>query len=965
MKKSTAFCCALASFLLANFAMFSPRAAAQGAALQELSPIHAGLLMLHFSEGSVRFHGLGELAAADRAYRYPLNVAQAGQPARYAISSPDDANYASLRQPVQVGRKSKGKAFSGRWPDYPVVREHFLYLELPYPLQEGKAYIIQLDSAALGTWNREIAFVYEPARLRSEAIHLNQLGYEAEPGLPKYAYVYHWAGDRGGVDFAAYEGAAFQLIREGDGAIAFSGQLAYRGSGSLPENSRANEPQNYTRAEVWECDFTAFAETGEYRLSVEGIGASYLFRIGHDRYREAFYHTARALYHQRAGSAKDNGSTPWAFPRDHHPDDGFRANLTSIRDLSPGLETSTANWAGSATGETVAKWGWYHDAGDWDPYPRHVYVANYLLTVYELFPDRFRDGELDIPESGNGIPDILDEAAWVIHYLRRTTALSPSGGVLARSNYAPPPARGIPSWADPQPWYATNEDPSSTFIFAAGAAQLAYNLDLAATHTGTPAVADSSAALLQAAREAFAWSLANSLEEDTAVLQFRINRLLAAIWLYKSTGEAFYQDKIREWSPFTTPDSWDFRWMEPIFGLATCPDHPNLDAELRQLYRAMALHHAEAWMRQTAAARNLRMAWDWNGPSFVGLQTTPQTLPAIVAYALTGDEAYRALAYTSADFNLGANPLNMCWITGLGQRRPDAGILHLDSWYYEFEGKNEGEVIPGIVPYAHHVPGMDFTGAANGPHNNDWALQSLYPPVADWPLHETWQHNRQSPRTGEFTINQNIAKAAAVYGFLCAPGGAPFQPRPRPHIAWVSQHEGQVYAPGQAVQLAVEAWADGGLVRVEFYANGLPIGQLDAALAADSLYALPWPAFAASEGEVHLAAVAYNRWGDAATARALLMVEPLSSDRGALEPPPALKIYPNPARAGRLQLELPQPCPEGLLRLAAADGRLLDSRRIAWPDGTGELDISRLGPGLLLIAVRCGEREWMGKVVVE
>jgi hypothetical protein len=171
--------------------------------------------------------------------------------------------------------------------------------------------------------------------------------------------------------------------------------------------------------------------------------------------------------------------------------------------------------------------------------------------------------------------------------------------------------------------------------------------------------------------------------------------------------------------------------------------------------------------------------------------------------------------------------------------------------------------------------------------------------------------------------------------------------------------------PGQALQLAVEAWADGGLVRVEFYANGLPIGQLDAALAADSLYALPWPAFAASEGEVHLAAVAYNRWGDAATARALLMVEPLSSDRGALEPPPALKIYPNPARAGRLQLELPQPCPEGLLRLAAADGRLLDSRRIAWPDGTGELDISRLGPGLLLIAVRCGEREWMGKVVVE
>lgn len=937
----------------------------QGAALREVSPIHSGLLMLQFDEGMIAYHSAGQLNDADVIYRYPLDTAQARQSARFAVSSPDDPAYAVARQPGAVGRKSKGDDFSARWPDYPVVLNHFIYLALPARLQEGKTYTVHWDSTALQTLQGHFTFVFQTGKMRSEAIHVNQVGYLAEPGLPKYGYVYHWAGDMGGVDFSSFRESAFHLVSEESGAAVYTGTLAFRGSGARQENSRTNEPQSYTRSDVWECDFSAFDTPGTYRLVVEGIGASFPFRIGHDVYREAFYHTARALYHQRAGLAKDNGSTEWAFPRDHHPDDGFRVNLTTIRDLGPGFEGNLAAWTSPATGKKVGKWGWYHDAGDWDPYPRHVYVSNYLLTVYELFPDRFSDGELNIPESGNGIPDIIDEAAWVINYLKRTTAISPTGGVLARSNYAPPPPRGIPSWADPQPWYATNEDPSSTFIFAAGAAQLAYNLDLAAEFTGNPAVAGSSASLMQSARAAFDWAMSNSLPSDSTALQYRINRLMAAVWMYKYTGEAFYQDKLREWSPFTTASSWDYRWMEPIFGFATCPDHPGLDASLRQLYRDMTLNHAESWMRESAQNRNLRMAWDWNGPSFVGLQTTPQTLPAIVAYALTGDETWREIVLTSADFNLGCNPLNMVWVTGIGHRRPDKGILHLDSWYYEFESKNTGEVIPGIVPYAHHVPGMDFTGAANGPHNNDWAVQRLYPPAAAWPLHETWQNNRQSPRTGEFTINQNIAKAAAVYGFLSAPGGAAFQPAPRPTIRFVSDHAGSSYAAGQQVRLSVQAASESVISRVEFFAAGLCIAIIYPNTSSEGIYQTDWTIFNGKGGAVPIEAVAYDRRGNSATARTAVMVQLLSNDREAINPTPSLRIYPNPVGAGQLQIELSQHCPQGLLRVTTADGRLLETHHIAWPDGTGTLDISGQAPGLLIITIRCGEREWTGKVVVK
>ena len=69
-------------------------------------------------------------------------------------------------------------------------------------------------------------------------------------------------------------------------------------------------------------------------------------------------------------------------------------------------------------------WGWYHDAGDWDGHSHHSIVPRYLLLAYELAPQNLIDGELNIPESGNDLPDILDEAAWLIQYYRRSRRLT-------------------------------------------------------------------------------------------------------------------------------------------------------------------------------------------------------------------------------------------------------------------------------------------------------------------------------------------------------------------------------------------------------------------------------------------------------------------------------------------------------------------------------------------------------------
>ena len=60
---------------------------------------------------------------------------------------------------------------------------------------------------------------------------------------------------------------------------------------------------NFLGAEVWQCDFGAFARPGRYVIAVEGVGCSFPFRIDPDVYREAFRVTCRGLYHNRSGIA--------------------------------------------------------------------------------------------------------------------------------------------------------------------------------------------------------------------------------------------------------------------------------------------------------------------------------------------------------------------------------------------------------------------------------------------------------------------------------------------------------------------------------------------------------------------------------------------------------------------------------------------------------------------------------------
>ena len=81
--------------------------------------------------------------------------------------------------------------------------------------------------------------------------------------------------------------------------------------------------------------------------------------------------------------------------------------------------------------------GWY-DAGDFNKYTswaaRYIIV---LLQAYEEHPQAFSD-DYGIPESGNGIPDILDEVKWGLDWLVRMQNPDGSAPVCSGSGQRKP-----------------------------------------------------------------------------------------------------------------------------------------------------------------------------------------------------------------------------------------------------------------------------------------------------------------------------------------------------------------------------------------------------------------------------------------------------------------------------------------------------------------------------------------------
>ena len=764
---------------------------AAAADVADVLPVNDRILMVHFKEGHVEYHRRGEPRGADVVQIAPLDVAAASAIQGYRLSSAEDSAYETAEHPISVNRKTKGGEFAwyvdvwsngravNKRPDQ--VREHWLYLELPTPLQRGKTYT--LSTGGLATNGREWTFTFIESKLRSEAVHVNTLGY-APVAPQKFGYVYHWMGDKGSLDLGSCKGKSFHLVDTATGEPAFSGQIAFRMPKAQRETAQPDDTPagNFLGADVWECDFSSFTRPGTYTLTVDGIGSSWPFRIADDVYQTPYYHVARALYHNRSGIELKEPYTTFTRPAPHNPalTPGFSNRLfyTTTRFTEWGGEGGKRELLDAGRkGNLTEAWGWYQDAGDWDSYPTHLRPAFEMLLVNAIAPASFKDGELNIPESGNGVPDLMDEAAWLPRFCYRLRhellakgwgtggiSLRVAGDAYGGDEKVLPDGRkvGQGSWEDvDRDWMVAGEDPWSTYRYVAASALLEHALKIAGVTD--PEGVD----WKMEAVEAYDWAVANTREDDNSQKsqegQLGHARFMAAAALFRLTGEARYQDQFQKDGADIRPNtilSGERLYGAAFYVLGGGPVAP--DTQTLATIRSSLLATADEIVIATPAKRALRWGGAYGYPMLAGQQTTPWVLEGVVGYALTRDSdpekarAYLGGLYTTADYFLGNNALNMTWITGVGPRSP-THIFHMDAWY---SGKDAYP--PGFIPYGQWR--KDTTG--NGPWDRGWAHHTVYPDIDQWPGNERYFANRCSPMSSEFTIHQQSGPVAALYGFL-------------------------------------------------------------------------------------------------------------------------------------------------------------------------------------------------------
>ena len=717
------------------------------------------ILVLHFDDGYVEHYGLGGSGNDDVLHKIPLSVSKCAKVETFTLLSADDPNFAEESHPSEIGRKSKGKDFTQNWGiGLPFISEHWIYLRLPQPLQNGCSYTIKLDRLAQNT--NEILFVYDDREIRSETVHVNQIGYA--PNSPeKFAYLSHWMGDIGPLDLDGYADSKFHLIDQLTKNIVFTGDIQKRKDLESGGSDCAYDDHapygSFTGADVWLIDFTEFNTVGEYRIAVDGIGASYPFRIHPDVYRESFYTTIHALYHQRCGIALEAPYTEWTRDRCHHPAETDTVILSEWMYMN-GVNAFT-QLPETATDEKKPYVGGWHDAADWDRHHYHLEAAKLLLMAYELKPENFTDDELNIPESGNGIPDILDEARWCVDFYK--SMQEEDGGIHGGIETHRHPGTGISAVTDTDQWYAYAPDPIASFHYAAVACAMAYALEIAG-------FTEDKQDYIRSAQKAYSWAKAWTGELDEEQQRdLRDMRQFAAAWLYKVTGESDYQTQFKVDNMVTTPTTelelWLSHAQEWAIYTFVMTDQQGMDTALKSMLEQAVKNWAYSDHINSADRRGYQYGNDWWYPIAWGAATRPRVFPVYMAYHVSGDEKYLAYVYTTCDYILGANPLNMCWITGLGEKHPKE-VMHLDSWYYN----QEKGMVPGIIPFG---PTAYTDDSPDGPWEISWGQKTAYPDASQWPSHELYFDNRYCPPQNEFTVHNSIGPAAAAFGLLCQAGG--------------------------------------------------------------------------------------------------------------------------------------------------------------------------------------------------
>ncbi|MFF6901572.1 glycoside hydrolase family 9 protein [Streptomyces hydrogenans] len=445
-----------------------------------------------------------------------------------------------------------------------------------------------------------------------------------------------------------------------------AGTVVARGR-TVPRGVDPSSGQN-----VHTIDFGAHRRPGTGLTLVADGQTSRPFDIGTAAYERLRLDAAKFYYTQRSGTPIRDDLRPGYGRAAGHA--GVAPNQGDTRvPCQPGV----CDYALDVSG------GWY-DAGDHGKYVVNGGISVWqLLSTYERAlhartgrPEALGDGTLALPESGNGVPDILDEARWELDFLLRMQV--PDGEPLAgmaHHKIHDEQWTGLPLLPadDPQKRELHPPTTAASLNLAATAAQAARLYE-----EYDPAFA---ATALTAARKAWAAALAHpdvlASESDGVGGGTYADRNVAdefywaAAELYLTTGAREFEDFVLT-SPLHTADPFGaigFDWASTAvparLDLATVPSRlPGRD-RVRRSVRAGADRYLA-----TLKAHPYGIPYAPEGQKYDWGSTHQILNNAVVlatAYDLTGSAAYRDGALQTMDYVLGRNALNLSYVTGYGE----------------------------------------------------------------------------------------------------------------------------------------------------------------------------------------------------------------------------------------------------------------------------------------------------------
>jgi endoglucanase len=467
----------------------------------------------------------------------------------------------------------------------------------------------------------------------SASIKLDQVGYPTD--APKIAVV-------------SAPAETFQVKRSIDNVVMLEGNLG----------ARVTDANSGDQVQV--ADFSALRTSGTYYLEVPGVGRSWTFSVGPEVFSRAYYLAMRAFYGQRCGTAVNLGPE---FPGYTHA----ACHLEGSFHPSSGKQGRRDNVGG------------WHDAGDYGRYMVNSGIATgTLLWAYELFGSKLRNIKLNIPESGNGTPDLLNEVRWNLRWM--LDMQDDDGGAWHKQaserfcDFVMPEDDHLPSEV-----IGTGKPPYKSTCATADLAAVA----TIAARVYQPFDKDFAARNLRAARAAWAWterypdvtfrnppgiSTGEYGDSDCAD-----ERLWAAAELWRTTGEAQYNryfvDHYAKYLPaLGTLGAESWRVVAPMglwaYALAA---RPGADSRALAGVRDGALEAARATVERTR--RNPYHVslgagdFHWGSNGLVA----NYGMELLIANVLSPDPACLQAALDNLHYLLGRNSFSISWVTQVGE----------------------------------------------------------------------------------------------------------------------------------------------------------------------------------------------------------------------------------------------------------------------------------------------------------